>query len=142
MPEDVNRLDQAREQLIAEREATLAEMQALQERVERVDVALASLDGLTGRGSRATGARPRRRDVTSRPATRRGAITEAVDAYLDGQGRKAVHGDQILEHLVSVGTAPSGKNPKASLQTILRNLAEQGRTKNIGRNRWRKLRGG
>ena len=69
----------------------------------------------------------------------RGAISAAVESYLGAHGRKAIHASEILQALQDQGTAPEGRFPKASLLNTLQRLEKQGKVRNIGRNRWRKL---
>ena len=69
----------------------------------------------------------------------RGALTGTILAFLDSQGRQAVHADAILAHLQASGSAPVGRNPRASLGNALMRLEKQARVRNVGRNRWRRL---
>ena len=129
---------QARESLLAERERLTGTIADLQSALQQVEGALTAL------GAPMKPRRRRRRTVAQRRRTggrkREGTTTEAVETFLAGQGRKAVHADAILEHLGEAGRAPGGKNPKATLASTLRRLATQGRVRNVGRNRWRALR--
>ena len=83
---------------------------------------------------------PRRARRYRGKALPRGALTEAILVFLDTRGRQAVHADAILAHLQASGSAPVGRNPKASLGNALTRLEKQARVRNIGRNRWRRLR--
>ncbi len=70
----------------------------------------------------------------------RGALTGAIRALQGRQGRQAVHADAILAHLQANGSAPVGRAPKASLGNALLRLERQAQVRNIGRNRWRRIR--
>ena len=139
-----NVIQQTRDQLFAEREQTTSALGDLEAQVAQLDAAIEALGALLGRGrpSRAATAPPRRRGtsgVSMEP--RAGTIAAAIEGYLGDQGRTAVHAAQIVEHLQGQGRAPSGKNPKATVETTLFQLAKRGRVRNIGRNRWRKVTG-
>ncbi len=93
------------------------------------------------------GHEPTRPTISPRRARRyranrlpQGALTAAILAFLDRQGRQAVHADAILAHLQASGSAPVGRDPKASLGNALTRLEKQAQVRNIGRNRWRRLR--
>ena len=83
---------------------------------------------------------PRRARRYRAKALPRGALTGAILAFLDRQGRQAVHADTILAHLQASGSAPVGRSPKASLGNALTRLEKQAQVRNIGRNRWRRVR--
>ncbi len=83
---------------------------------------------------------PRRARRYRAKALPRGALSGAILAFLDRQGRQAVHADAILAHLQASGAAPVGRNPKASLGNALTRLETQAQVRNIGRNRWRRVR--
>ncbi len=122
----------AREALRAARAETAEELAALREYLARLDVALAALGGAAV--PRRTPARARR---TAGPIPR-GAQTEAILRFLDGQAQ-AVHADAVLAALESAGVAPRAKDPRASLGMQLRRLARLGRVRNVGRNRWERI---
>lgn len=129
------------------RRALEMERADLQGKLDQIETALTALGGLAppsrmGRGGVRRGpGRPAGRGRGRGAAGRlpRGALAESVLTYLDGRGREATHGEQILQHLESTGMAPRGANPKASLQNALQRLEKQGKVRNIGRNRWRRL---
>ena len=142
LPAATNSVSEARRNLLAERDQVVANMKELQAKSDALDTALASIDTLLGRSSAPAPARGRRGRPGPRRTVRRrreGTIGEAIETYLAQHGRQAIHANQILEQLESAGRAPSGKNPKATLGTTLRQLAERGRVRNIGKNRWRKI---
>ena len=120
------------------RQALQQERTALQAQLDRIEHALTALEGGKPPQARRPVPRQARKAGGRRP---RGQGAEAVVAFLAAQGRKAIHGDQILEHLQAEGLAPGGQHPKATLANTLRRLAAQGRVRNIGRNRWRAIRG-
>ena len=147
MPRTADRIGQAQKQLSEERNAAQQEIQALQVRIGELDAAIAQLGSLAG------GPRPARRRGRppgsgagagrGRPRGRReGTISAAIEDFLDSKGRKAIHGDAILEHLAGAGKSPTGKDPRATLQSMLHRLAKRGSVRNIGRNRWRRIRSG
>ncbi len=123
----------AREALRAARAETAEELAALREYLTRLDAALAALGGAAA-VPRRTPARGRR---TADPIPR-GAQTEAILRFLDGQ-TEAVHADAVLAALGSAGVAPRAKDPRASLGMQLRRLARLGRVRNVGRNRWERI---
>ena len=77
----------------------------------------------------------RRRATQSRPGT----ISAAVENFLDEHHPRALHASEVLEHLQSSGSTPGG-NAKNVLQSTLNRLQERGTVKNIGKNRWRRVR--
>ena len=153
MPRTVDRIGQAQQQLSEERNAAQREIEALQVRIGDLDAAIAQLSSLVGgprparrRGrppGSGAGAGPGRPRGRRGPRGRReGTISAAIEDFLDAQGRKAIHGDEILEHLSGAGKSPTGKDPRATLQSMLHRLAKRGSVRNIGRNRWRRIRSG
>ena len=77
----------------------------------------------------------RRRATQSRPGT----ISAAVEDYLDANHPKAIHASEVLDHLESSGQTPGG-NARNVLQSTLNRLQERGTVRNIGKNRWRRIR--
>lgn len=77
----------------------------------------------------------RRRATQSRPGT----ISAAVEDYLDANHPKAIHASEVLDHLESSGRTPGG-NARNVLQSTLNRLQERGTVRNIGKNRWRRIR--
>jgi hypothetical protein len=140
-------IKEARQALLEERNRIAAAIKEQQQKLSEVDAALRSLDSLMGNGRVARGRRPattRAAQPAGRTARkgrppREGTMAAAIEAFLADQGRKAAHANAVLEHLQGVGKAPSGKNPKASVEQTLRQLEQRGRVKNAGRNTWRKL---
>jgi hypothetical protein len=143
-------IKEAREALMEERQRTLASIDELNARLAEIDAALKPLESLMGNGraptrrqapgrNGRTAAAPARRaaKTTGRPP-REGTMAAAIVEYLGGQGRTASHADEILQHLQGIERAPSGKNPKASVEQTLRQLEQRGWVKNAGRNRWRR----
>jgi hypothetical protein len=135
--------------VIEERERLRSEISTLESQLSEVEAAIASLDRLTQDGTRGTGrGRAAASSRRGRPAARSSqgrttpTMVSLIESYVDSQGRKATHADEILAHLASIDRAPGGKNPKATLQTTLAQLQKRGRVKNIGRNRWRLVRSG
>lgn len=143
----------ARAAVLAEREQIAASIRQMEGQLKELDSVLASLDRLAGGApagtTRARGAtRGRAATRTSsngRQAQagrggrgpREGSMASTIESYLQAQGRKATHMDQIMEHLEQAQRAPGGKNPKGSLRTTLYQLEKSGRIRNIGKNRWR-----
>jgi hypothetical protein len=128
------------------RRALEMERADLQEKLDQIETALTALGGLVppsrmGRGGarRGPGRPPGRRRRGAAGRLPRGALAESVLSYLDGRGREATHGEELVQQLDSTGMAPRGANPKASLQNALQRLEKQGKVRNIGRNRWRRL---
>ena len=142
-------LQESRTLLRAERERAATALSDLAARLADLDRAIETLGSLASggggghgdgrRGGRRAAARGQGRSGARRP--RQGTTTVAIEGFLTDQGRTAVHATQILEHLQSVGRAPSGKNPKSALTSTLFQMAKQGRVRNIGKNRWLKIRG-
>lgn len=130
--------------LRGERSEAEAELRALEARVAELDRAIASIDAVSGDGRRLPrgGGRSGARRAGAKRGRPRGAITEAILGYLDAQGRGATHASEILRHLEGQGVAPVGAHPKASLANTLIRLERQGKVRNIGRNRWRRVRRG
>ncbi len=142
--------------VVQERERLQQEIRSLEAQLTEVDAAIASLDRIAHDGASRAGARST--GLRGRPAGRRAQQSDGtrasgqgrttptmvalIESYLDEQGRAAIHADQILDHLRTLDRAPSGKNPKATLQTTLAQLQKRGRVKNIGKNRWRLVRTG
>ncbi len=126
-------LIRAREALQAARDEVAQERAALREHLERVDAALAVLGGAAAE-PRLAPARGRR---TADPIPR-GAQTAAILGFLDGEAQ-AVHADAVLAALETGGVAPRAKDPRASLGMQLRRLARLGRVRNVGRNRWERI---
>lgn len=79
----------------------------------------------------------RRRSVQSRPGT----ISAAVEDFLDTHHPKAVHANDVLQHLTASDRAPGG-NARNVLQSTLNRLQDRGSVKNEGKNRWRRVRRG
>ena len=77
----------------------------------------------------------RRRATKSRPGT----ISAAVEDFLDANHPNAVHASEVLEHLESSDNTPGG-NARNVLQSTLNRLQERGTVRNIGKNRWRRIR--
>ena len=77
----------------------------------------------------------RRRATKSRPGT----ISAAVEDFLDTKHPNAVHASEVLEHLESSDNTPGG-NARNVLQSTLNRLQERGTVRNIGKNRWRRIR--
>ncbi len=138
----------ARESLLQEQRDVRQQMSDLESRSRELDKAIGSLDGLLGGARRGPGRPPKRgpgrppgsgagRKVGLRAP--RGSISTAVEEFLASQGRAAVHGSAILAALEEQGVAPQGAYPKASLLNTLQRMQKQGKVRNIGRNRWRKL---
>jgi hypothetical protein len=148
MPQSIK---DARAAVLAEREQIAASIRDLEGQLKEIDSVLASLDRIAG--SAPAGARTRRgtaRRTAARPTSngsqakgrgrrgpRAGSMASTIESYLQEQGRKATHMDQIMEHLEQASRAPGGKNPKGSLRTTLYQLEKAGRIRNIGKNRWR-----
>ncbi len=146
----------ARESLLEEQREIRSQIGDLEARGRELDKAVASLDTLLGGRRRGPGRPPGR---LGRPPGRppgsgkpgpkpgrsasgrapRGAIAAGIEEFLTGKGRQAVHGSEILAALEERGVAPQGAFPKASLLNTLQRLEKQGKVRNIGRNRWRKL---
>lgn len=77
----------------------------------------------------------RRRATKSRPGT----ISAAVEDYLDAKHPNAVHASEVLDHLAAAGSTPGG-NARNVLQSTLNRLQERGTVRNVGKNRWRRIR--
>ena len=77
----------------------------------------------------------RRRATKSRPGT----ISAAVEDFLDSNHPNAVHASEVLAHLETSGNTPGG-NARNVLQSTLNRLQERGSVKNMGKNRWRRMR--
>lgn len=77
----------------------------------------------------------RRRATKSRPGT----ISAAVEDYLDAKHPNAVHASEVLDHLSTSGSTPGG-NARNVLQSTLNRLQERGTVRNVGKNRWRRIR--
>ena len=77
----------------------------------------------------------RRRATKSRPGT----ISAAVEDFLDTKHPNAVHAAEVLDHLASSGSTPGG-NARNVLQSTLNRLQERGTVRNVGKNRWRRIR--
>ena len=77
----------------------------------------------------------RRRATKSRPGT----ISAAVEDFLDTKHPNAVHASEVLAHLETSGSTPGG-NARNVLQSTLNRLQERGTVKNMGKNRWRRMR--
>lgn len=77
----------------------------------------------------------RRRATKSRPGT----ISAAVEDYLDSKHPNAVHASEVLDHLSTAGSTPGG-NARNVLQSTLNRLQERGTVRNVGKNRWRRIR--
>lgn len=77
----------------------------------------------------------RRRATKSRPGT----ISAAVEDFLDTKHPNAVHASEVLAHLETSGSTPGG-NARNVLQSTLNRLQERGTVKNVGKNRWRRMR--
>jgi hypothetical protein len=138
-------ISDARAAVIEERERILASIREMEATLADLDAAIASLDRLSNGSApaaRATGRRGRRAGATQ-AAPRRGRVrgqpsmVSLIESYIEEQGRKSAHANDVLAHLEAIGRAPGGKNPKATVQTTLQQLQKRGRIKNIGRNRWR-----
>ena len=146
-------IEQAREHLETARRDVQEQIERLQHEAEQLDAALAALPAPSpaprrrGRPPRAAAsdaphakAAPangrRRRVAQSRPGT----ISAAVEDFLDSHHPRAVHASEILDHLVTVAHREPGGNSKNVLQSTLNRLQERGTVKNVGRNRWRRVR--
>ncbi len=146
-------IEQAREHLETARRDVQEQIERLQHEAEQLDAALAALPAppaprRRGRPPRAAAsdAPPqaksapangrRRRVAQSRPGT----ISAAVEDFLDSHHPKAVHASEILDHLVTVADREPGGNSKNVLQSTLNRLQERGTVRNVGRNRWRRVR--
>lgn len=139
----------AREAVLAEREQVVASIRELEGQLKELDSVLASLDRIgdgatartTTRGRRPAGARAssngRSAGGRGRRGPRAGSMASTIEAFLQEQGRKATHMDDIMTYLEGVNRAPGGQNPKGSLRTTLYQLEKAGRIRNIGKNRWR-----
>ena len=77
----------------------------------------------------------RRRATKSRPGT----ISAAVEDFLDTKHPNAVHASEVLDHLASSDSTPGG-NARNVLQSTLNRLQERGTVRNVGKNRWRRIR--
>ena len=77
----------------------------------------------------------RRRATKSRPGT----ISAAVEDFLDANHPNSVHASEVLAHLEDSGNTPGG-NARNVLQSTLNRLQERGSVKNVGKNRWRRMR--
>ena len=77
----------------------------------------------------------RRRATKSRPGT----ISAAVEDFLDTKHPNSVHASEVLAHLEDSGNTPGG-NARNVLQSTLNRLQERGTVKNVGKNRWRRMR--
>ena len=130
MPDAVQ---ESRTLLRAERESAATALSDLEARLADLDRAIEALGPLAGRGGSGRGdgrrggrpaaARGQGRSV-GKP--RRGTTTPAIETYLSEQGRTAVHATQILEHLQTIGRAPSGMHPKATVIAALHQMAKRG----------------
>ena len=155
---DGNPIELARVQLQAARDSIQAEIDKLQADAAQLDIALAALPGAAPppaprrrRGRQpAQAAQPaqtaaadktpptngrRRRAAQSRPGT----ISAAIEDFLDSNHPRALHASDILDHLAAEGSTPGG-NARNVLQSTLNRLQDRGSVKNIGRNRWRRIR--
>ena len=155
---DGSPIEQARVQLQAARNDIQTEIEKLQGDVAQLDIALAALPGAPPppaprrrRGRQpAQAAQPaptaaadkapptngrRRRAAQSRPGT----ISAAIEDFLDSNHPRALHASDILDHLAAEGSTPGG-NARNVLQSTLNRLQDRGSVKNIGRNRWRRIR--
>ena len=153
-----NAIEQARVQLQTARDEIQAEIDKLQADAAQLEIALAALPGAAPppaprrrRGRQpAQAAQPaqpaaaekapptngrRRRTAQSRPGT----ISAAIEDFLDSHHPRALHATDILDHLAAQGNTPGG-NARNVLQSTLNRLQDRGSVKNIGRNRWRRVR--
>ena len=142
----------ARDAVLAEREQIAASIRELEDQLKELDGVLATLDRIGG--AQGNGAQRAPRGSATRQSTggassngrsagsgrrgpRAGSMASRIESFLQGQGRKATHMDDIMTYLEQAGRAPGGKNPKGSLRTTLYQLEKSGRIRNIGKNRWR-----
>ncbi|MPZ98952.1 MAG: hypothetical protein GEU80_06350 [Dehalococcoidia bacterium] len=124
---------------MSERERALSEIKRLQSRVTEIDQVMTSLGSLmngTGRRRGRSATTTARSGQRGGRAPREGTIGAAIEGFLSNK-RQPVHADELMQHLTGGGRAPGGKNPKASLQSTLRQLEQRGRVQNTGRNRWK-----